>query len=130
MDKTIHTLGLIVIIVLILAIARILSETNKIYFFPDAWGQQFVHREGFVGANPAPSTLDKPRESYAILRDVLPTTDTPGNLTTSSCYDADFAAQSNKTGNYIQRDNNYTHKGPDSCSSPRTEFVNSFYLLP
>ncbi len=114
---------------LILAIAKILSEINSIYFFPDAWGSQFVHREGFTG-NPAPSTLDKPRDSYAILRDVLPTTDKPGDLTAKSCFEADFAAQSNQTGNYIQRDNNYTHKGPDSCSSPRTEFVNSFYLLP
>ena len=126
MDPIIHSLGLIVLLTLILAISRILAETQPFF-------KAILNVEGFASqqtANPAPSTLEKPLDSYAILRDAMPTTDKPANLTAETCFESDFAAQSDKTGNYIQRDNNYKHKGPDSCSSPRTEFVNSFYLLP
>ncbi len=126
MDPVLHSLGLVALLTLILAISRILAETQPFF-------KNILHTEGFTSeqqANPAPATLDKPLDSYAILRDAMPTTDKAANLTAQSCFETDFAAQSAKTGNYIQRDNNYKHKGPDSCSSPRTEFVNSFYLLP
>ncbi len=130
MDKLIQSLGVVLLLLLLLAISRILSETNSIYLLPDSWGKQFVHTEGFMNLSPADSTLDKPRDSYAILRDALPTTETEGKLTAETCYNADFASHSDKVGDLLQRTNNYKHKNPESCSSPRTEFVNSFYLLP
>lgn len=126
MDSVTNSLGLVALLTLILAIARILSETQP-------WTKSFLNVEGFASeqaANPAPATLDKPLDSYAVLGDSMKRTDKAGGLTAESCFQADFAAQSAQTGNFIQRDNNYKHKGPDSCSAPRTEFVNSFYLLP
>jgi hypothetical protein len=53
-----------------------------------------------------------------------------GYLTSKSCYDTDFYRHTDKVGNYIQRTNNFRHGYPDSCSSPLTEFVDSFYKSP
>ena len=46
-----------------------------------------------------------------------------GTLTAQSCFEKDFMAQSSKTGNFIQRTNNFRHEEPDNCSAPLTEFV-------
>jgi hypothetical protein len=52
---------------------------------------------------------------------------TKGDLTAKSCYETDFYRHTDKVGNYIQRTNNFRHGSPESCSSPLTEFVDSFY---
>jgi hypothetical protein len=114
-------------------------------------GQGFVHlnerKEGFETLNPlavpektiygvldttgvvlpADSDLQDPRQSYALLKGVLPTKRTEGTLTAKTCYETDFLAQTEKVGNYIQRTNNYRHETPDNCSAPLTEMVDSFY---
>lgn len=68
-----------------------------------------------------------PTGSYSLLTGVLPEKTKPGDLTAKSCYKTDFLAHTDKVGNYIQRTNNFRHGNPDSCSSPLTEFVQSFY---
>jgi hypothetical protein len=59
---------------------------------------------------------------------VIPTKGTEGDLTASSCFANDFLAQTEKTGNFLQRTNNIRQARPDSCSAPRTELVNAFYI--
>ena len=84
--------------------------------------------ERFVNLNPA--DLEKnPRNPYALLGGSIPvnTVSKTGELTAQSCYATDFLAQNQKIGNFSQTTNNFKHKGPDSCSSPKTEFVNTIY---
>ena len=130
MEKVYTLLGWFARITLIFAIAVQLSQSAYIYRFPDAWGKQFAHgqagREGF--ANPATGAdADAP---YSLLADVLPEKKTSGTLTAQTCYQTDFLAQTDKTGNYIQRTNNFRHGTPDNCSAPLTELVDSFYKNP
>ncbi len=115
-----HFLGVMVLVSLTLAIARQISSRPK--------GLYLDYAEAFQNLNPADASLEKPLDPYAILADTLQPKQTPGNLTAETCYQADFLAQSNKTGNMIQRTNNIRHLGPDSCSAPLTELVNSFYV--
>ena len=119
-------LGWLVLLTLIMAIAVQLSQQGYIYLLPDSWGKPFARhgqrQEGFM--NPAPS--DAP---YKLLADVLPEKKTEGTLTAQTCYQTDFLAQTEKTGNYIQRTNNFRHGTPDNCSAPLTEMVDSFYQL-
>jgi hypothetical protein len=114
MDKVFTVLGWIVMATLALAIARQLSEQIELGPYA-AW-----NAEGFVSAGPSPT-------NYTLLPDVFPPAANPGNLTAKTCYAADFVSDTQKTGNYLQRTNNFKHGIPDSCSSPFTELVNSFY---
>ena len=129
-DPVIHTLGVVVLITLTLAIARQLASKPKLALYSDAWAAPFAQKgsavEGFLA--PADANLDKPSDPYALLAGSLPVKKEAGKFTAESCYEADFLSQSNKTGNFIQRTNNFPHLGPDSCSAPRTELVNSFYM--
>jgi hypothetical protein len=86
---------------LALAIARQLSEQKVFNMIPSNYGS--VQAEGF--ANP-----DSENRQL-------------GTLTAQSCFEKDFMAQSSKTGNFIQRTNNFRHEEPDNCSAPLTEFV-------
>lgn len=76
-----------------------------------------------------PATVSS-QTSYKLLSDFLPEKKSSGDLTAKTCYQTDFLAQTQKTGNYIQRTNNIRHGTPDSCSTPLTELVNSFYTNP
>ena len=104
---------------LALAIARQLSEQKNLG--PFAAYQAY---EGY--ANPQQADK-KPVANYTLLADEFAPAAAPGMLTAKTCYEADFEAATEKTGNYIQRTNNFKHGIPDSCSSQRTEMVNSFY---
>jgi hypothetical protein len=125
MDMVFTVLGWFVLATLALAIARQLSEQKMIaesHFAPAAL------RERFVDLNPA--ELEKnPRSPYALLSGVLPvnTVSKTSELTSQSCYATDFLAQNQKIGNFSQSTNNFKHKAPDSCSSPKTDFVNTIY---
>jgi hypothetical protein len=129
-DPIVHILGTVVLVTLTLAIARQLASKPHLALYPDSWAAPFAKKgsdiEGFLA--PAPASLDKPVDPYALLADTLNVKKEGGKFTAESCYDADFLSQTNKTGNYIQRTNNFRHLGPDSCSAPRTELVNSFYM--
>jgi hypothetical protein len=73
-----------------------------------------------------PQTVDRP---YSLLEGVLPLRDnqTRSNLNSQTCYEGDFQSRLEKTGNYIQRTNNYKHEDAESCSSPFQEFVTAYY---
>jgi hypothetical protein len=120
-QKLFTVLGWVVFASLGLAIVRQLAEQKTIddYFFFGASDSA----EAF--ANPATANLNV-REPYVLLDNVL-VREKSENLTAKSCYEKDFMAQTEKTGNFIQRTNNYRHALPDSCSAPLTEFVNSIY---
>lgn len=78
---------------------------------------------------PANASLNRPRQPYHLLQDVLPNAPS-GNvscLKASCCSETDFEQRTNLTGNYLQRTNNYKRAFPDNCSTPLHEFVLSFY---
>lgn len=117
-EKLFTVLGWLVFASLGLAIVRQIAEQKTI-------DEYFFFRESF--ANPAEANLNV-REPYVLLENVLVRDRSKAeNLTAKSCYDKDFMAQTEKTGNFIQRTNNFRHALPDSCSAPLTEFVNSIY---
>ena len=143
MEKVYVILSWAVMATLVIGVARQLSSQRGIYLLPDSWGIPFAHygQEGFEAKKiEVEGILDETRKqeagdpadamkpsSYSILADVMPTKGSEGNLTSKTCFQSDFLAQSEKTGNYIQRTNNIRHARPDSCSAPRTELVNAFY---
>ena len=125
MDSTLTVLSWLVFITLAMAIAKQLSEQVRLADIPYAktsWNSSLL--EKFT--NPAPIA-----QPSALLDDFLVSRNAkPSELTAKTCYETDFSAQSMKTGNYIQRTNNFKHSGPDNCSAPLTEFVNSVYTQP
>ena len=116
MEKVFTVLGWFVMASLALAIARQLSEQKNL--------GNFTSFEPY--ANP-PQAEKKAVANYTLLSDEFAPATAPGMLTSKTCFEADFQAATEKTGNYIQRTNNFKHGIPDSCSSPMTELVNSFY---
>jgi len=78
---------------------------------------------------PAAAALGDPRKPYHLLNGVIPNAprDTIGCLNAGCCYETDFEARTNLTGNYLQRTNNYKRGYPDNCSTPLHEFTMSFY---
>ena len=66
---------------------------------------------------------------YSLLDGVLPLKDIQkgGSMNSQRCYDGDFQTRLEKTGNYIQRTNNYRHEDAESCTSPFQEFVTAYY---
>jgi len=128
MERVFTVLGWFVLLTLILGIARQLSSQPTIYQFPDSFGSEFSEHgwdKGLVeNFSPALTT-----SSYSLLQDSQKVkNDGPGNLTAQTCYQADFLAQTQKTGNYIQRTNNFKHAHPDSCTAPLTQLENAFYV--
>jgi hypothetical protein len=80
--------------------------------------------------SPSLTSLEKPKESYLILNDILkPYVGKPQLTTSEGCYNADFQKRLERTGNFRQMTNNYKRGVPDSCSSPNHDLVNSFYKL-
>lgn len=119
MEKVFTVLGWFVMASLALAIARQLSEQKNLGPFSG-----FQTAEGYANT---PHAEKKPVANYTLLADEFAPATGPGMLTAKTCVEADFQAATEKTGNYIQRTNNFKHGIPDSCSSQRTEMVNSFY---
>jgi len=79
---------------------------------------------------PADTTLELPRQPYALLKDVLtPYTGSIVSPTSAGCYDADFQKRLERTGNFRQMTNNYKRGVPDSCSSPNHDLSLSFYKV-
>jgi hypothetical protein len=139
MENTITVLAWIVFATLILAIARQLSEQRGNYYmfikegFEDTGSEDSDKVHGKMSpasTSPGPIDLENPRESFNLLNDVLKPIENKNLYTAKSCYSNDFIAQSAKTGNYIQRTNNFRHAAPDNCSAPLTELVGSFYKNP
>jgi hypothetical protein len=144
MENTITVLAWLVFLTLILAIARQLSEQTELhsmyYTRTTRMGDGLL--EGFksiddvvgnmspVSMEPGLVKLENPRESFNLLNDVLQPVDDKKLYTAQSCYSNDFLAQTTKTGNYIQRTNNFRHAAPDNCSTPLTELTGSFYKNP
>ena len=89
-------------------------------------GKSEVHPE----SGPAPSALN-PRIPYHLLEGVLKDApvDNQDNtkLNSCACYAIDYENRIQRTGNFIQRTNNYKRANPDSCSAPFHELVNNFY---
>jgi hypothetical protein len=73
-----------------------------------------------------PETIDT---SYSLLDGVLPVKDiqTQQQLNSQTCFEGDFSNRLEKTGNYLQRTNNYRHKDAESCTSPYQEFIGAYY---
>jgi hypothetical protein len=80
---------------------------------------------------PADADLQNLKQPYHLLRGVLPDspTDKTSGLSAQRCFETDFTRRIEKTGNYRQLTNNYKRETPDSCTSPMTELVNSFYKV-
>jgi len=144
MEKIATFLGWMVLLTLLLAIARQLSETKVLYRrsyegYEDApsggamepkQGSSFSVNSvpsGIGSMNPALPGLQFPMLPYT-LREDIPFKCERGNLSAESCFTSDFASSIQETGNFIQSTNNYVHKTPDSCTAPFTELVDSFYL--
>lgn len=111
--KVLTVLAWIAMATLAIAIARQLSEQKALNIFEKPL------REYFQSASP------KELEESLLL--TLQPASGPGNLSAKTCFATDFIAQNQKVGDYSQKTNNFKHGNPDSCSSPRTEFVNSIY---
>ena len=84
------------------------------------------YKEPFV--NLTPQEVDT---SYSLLNGVLELKGQQncGSLNSQKCYEGDFQTRIEKTGNYRQLTNNYKRGDPDSCSTPKHEFVNAFYKI-
>lgn len=143
METVLKVLGWFVLATMMMAIARQLSEQHQISLTPSSFGASYnrpraSHRllENFTGGDiqgQQDTTFYNPavaQTEYSLLADVLQKRGSAGDLTAKTCYEKDFLSQSNKTGNFIQRTNNYRHGAPDNCSAPRTELVDSFYRNP
>ena len=80
---------------------------------------------------PADASLNKLRQPYALLQDVLDTYDGPTSTspTSKTCYEADFQKRLERTGNFRQLTNNYKRGVPDSCSSPNHDLLLSTYKV-
>lgn len=79
----------------------------------------------------SPADIENQRQPYHLLRGVLPDADKDklGLLNAQTCYETDFQKRFEPVHTYLQRTNNYKRAGPDSCSSPMTQFVTSFYKV-
>ena len=53
------------------------------------------------------TTLEKPREPYNLLKDLLPEAVVRVSPTSQRCYETDFQTRIEKTGNFKQLTNNY-----------------------
>ena len=128
------------------AIARQLSEQKQLNLSPSMYGASWnrlgsSHRllerftngsEDMISGKPDSDQFNPAytKAPYTLLNDVLARKESAGTLTAKTCYQKDFLAQTDKTGNFIQRTNNYRHGAPDNCTAPLTEFVDSFYKNP
>jgi len=125
MEQIFTVLGCLVLITLSLAISRQLSE-QKHFGFPSSVGAPYSkygdnRLENF--SNPADFKIGG---DYTLINSDQKKKINGSVMTAQTCYENDFLAQTQKTGNYIQRTNNFKHEKPDACSAP-LEFVGNFY---
>ena len=97
--------------------------------FTDASGAPVTGMVEMDAISGSPADIQDQRRPYHLLRGVLPDAekDTVGLLGAQGCYESDFQTRFQPVQNYLQRTNNYKRAAPDSCSSPMTQFVTSFY---
>jgi len=120
-----------------LFVAAIVTFLIIIYFM-----DYYTNNRYFIIRNPitvrepftlAPDNYDNThvKQPYTLLNDILHVKEDAvrGPLNSQTCYDHDFQTRLEKTGNYIQRTNNYKHEDPESCTSPFQEFVTAFYKV-
>lgn len=79
------------------------------------------------GLQPGAAALNTPREPYALLSGWLSGTSEEGKYSAQRCYETDFQARLERTGNYRQLTNNYKRAGPDSCTAPLQDVLIPFY---
>lgn len=103
-------LSVFVLLSLIGAIATKMSEINDI--LPGFSADVFL-TESFV------APVGAPRASGNLLdgKAAAAAREAPRSLTSEECFERDFAAQSEKTGNLAQWTNNYEHDSPESCTA-------------
>jgi len=83
-----------------------------------------------VDLSPSDTTLNKPKEAYSLLNDMLkPHIGTLTSPTSKACYESDFQTRLERTGNFKQMTNNYKRGVPDSCSAPNHDLSLSFYKV-
>jgi hypothetical protein len=122
----------------ILVVYRTQSYNNPIVHRGLQRMEPFANAPGFSDSvetiqnvNPADDTsVNKPREPYALLNGVLPLATRKTPPTSQRCYEADFQPRLEKGGDYRQLTNNYKRAAPDSCSGPLHEFVLSYSKPP
>ena len=92
--------------------------------------EEVIGNPEIMNTAPADTTLEHPREPYALLKDVLtPYSGSIVSPTSKACYDADFQNRLERTGNFRQMTNNYKRGVPDSCSAPNHDLSLSFYKV-
>lgn len=131
MKDNILGIKLILVILILSLIILLFADIFKIqyemqYIKSTAIRDKLPYKESFI--NLIPQDIDT---SYSLLNGVLELKDRPksGSLNSQKCYEGDFQTRIEKTGNYRQLTNNYKRGDPDSCSTPKHEFVNAFYKI-
>jgi hypothetical protein len=110
-------------------VVRARIDVKKNEPFTDAVRQPVTGMPEMNSISGGPADLENQRQPYHLMRGVIPDAekDTLGNLSAQTCYEGDFQTRFQPVHNYLQRTNNYKRAAPDSCSSPMTQFVTSFY---
>lgn len=88
----------------------------------------FMNRDGYVDFTPAPASLDKPRDPYALLD--LPTKPYPQvaqGPTSEQCYNVDYQSSLALEPSYRQMTNNFKHKNGESCSALNHDLILGIY---
>ena len=116
-------LAFLIVSLIVLLFTDIFEMRSKMY---TVIRKALPYKEAFV--NLTPQDVDT---SYSLLNGVLELKDQQksGSLNSQKCYEGDFQTRIEKTGNYRQLTNNYKRGDPDSCSTPKHEFVNAFYKI-
>ena len=77
-----------------------------------------------VPEDTAPANIDNARPYVALDVPIKPEQHL-STVTAKTCYESN---PDMPLGNYNQSTNNCKHASPDSCSAPRQELINSFYM--
>lgn len=113
----------LIVALIVLLFADIFQMRSRMY---SVIRKPLNYKESFM--NLTPQDVDT---SYSLLKGVLELKDQQksGSLNSQRCYEGDFQTRIEKTGNYRQLTNNYKRGDPDSCTTPKQEFVNAFYKI-
>ena len=90
----------------------------------------FTNKDGFIDFSHGDSTLDRPREPYALLGDKLRTKKFPQTArgpTSEQCYTTDYQSDISLLPSFRQMTNNYRHKNGESCSAPNHDLILGMY---
>jgi hypothetical protein len=83
-----------------------------------------------IGGGASPE-LDKPRVPYTLLNDALQPVllgEKPvADLDAQRCYEMDYSAHNELTGNFSKFTNNNLPTYPDNCTTPHQELTGTFY---